>query len=378
MEKQLQEDLAEVLEGLDPLELLIQDPALAQVAEEVNELIESAGGLPDNANLPARDDSGSPATENFITKLSSDSEHSAESSDTANTKLVSSGTLPSQHGNKSILKVPCEVCGRPAGGRLYYGAATCNSCRAFFSRSSKDNAYENFVCVNVDSDNNNLCQIDSTSWKSCQKCRYKKCEHVGMSMKSRKFHSGNETFLSFLLGHHLRTALILTDKLNNDERFFIRSIVLKRLNAKSEYRTKFLLHDSEQFRCRLEQFYQSKAMNLKKFKTFEDFVTYCQIQNFSNGEFSDDGLTKKDRVKLLINNFPLVIEFFEAYRLEMEKWKKFDPVTYLEDTIKDLSLEKKAQYHGIFNEVTQNGKLQPQKIGYVHLNYKVFFHYFSQ
>ena len=72
----------------------------------------------------------------------------------------------------------CQVCKKPSGQYIHYGAQTCHSCRAFFRRVAQKSGTQTYKCANKQ----NNCQIDSKSWSSCKACRLKKCLDVGMKM----------------------------------------------------------------------------------------------------------------------------------------------------------------------------------------------------
>ncbi len=348
----MQEDLAEVLEGLDPMELLIQDPTLAEVAEEL-----MIKGIESAVFGEGSSDGSSMCT---LSNL----EQSAGSTDNTESGIELATGSNSSAIVKTNTKSSCEVCGRPAEKHLNYGAMTCNSCRAFFTRSSKNNAYENFVCVNAHINNSDICKIDSASWKSCKKCRFKRCQQLGMKLKLKSLYESCGSSSPYPDKEHLRMALTLTDKLTNDDRAYIRSMVIKRLDCKMENRGRFFMRDPEHLRMHLNQTYHGQAMTLKDFKLYEDFFVYGQIQTFSEGEFIADGMTKKDRVRLLSANYPLAMEFFEAYRIEMEKWKNYDPFKDMENLLKNLDLKDKNEYYNVYKDVSQGGSLKPQKVGY--------------
>jgi Zinc finger, C4 type (two domains) len=63
------------------------------------------------------------------------------------------------------------------GCKKFYNhwAQACYSCKAFFRRSVKDDAYKKFSCATKN------CKIDSKSWRSCKWCRFKKC--IGSGLK---------------------------------------------------------------------------------------------------------------------------------------------------------------------------------------------------
>ena len=75
----------------------------------------------------------------------------------------------------------CHVCNNPAGKHSYYGGKVCTSCRAFFRRwvLSDKTSPDQFECLQK-TDDDQQCDIDSKSWKSCKRCRFQKCLQAGM------------------------------------------------------------------------------------------------------------------------------------------------------------------------------------------------------
>ncbi len=71
----------------------------------------------------------------------------------------------------------CQICDRPAGKHLYYGARVCLSCRAFFRRSCMNKRYQSFTCSSSKQD----CIVSSTVKRVCSFCRYQQCLNAGMN-----------------------------------------------------------------------------------------------------------------------------------------------------------------------------------------------------
>ncbi len=130
--------------------------------------------------------------------------------------------------------------------------------------------------------------------------------------------------------------------------------------------------DLDYFKEKLKQCYLGQAMNLRCFKTFEDFTVFGQLQAFSNGEFSGDGLTRKDRERLFATNIPLVIELFEAFKTGMQKWNQFeDPKRHVEGILKKMETKERQRHYEIRKEVTLSGKLRPQLLRYLKFKNKI-------
>ncbi|CAF4005300.1 unnamed protein product [Rotaria sordida] len=77
-------------------------------------------------------------------------------------------------------KLPCVICNASASG-IHFGAVTCEACKGFFRRSIKENALEQYHCIE-----NNNCEIISTSKITCRACRFRKCIQTGMSMNASR------------------------------------------------------------------------------------------------------------------------------------------------------------------------------------------------
>uniref|UniRef100_A0AAV2JLL7 Estrogen receptor beta n=1 Tax=Knipowitschia caucasica TaxID=637954 RepID=A0AAV2JLL7_KNICA len=66
----------------------------------------------------------------------------------------------------------CAVCRDFASG-YHYGVWSCEGCKAFFKRSIQ--GHNDYICPAT-----NQCTIDKNRRKSCQACRLRKCQEVGM------------------------------------------------------------------------------------------------------------------------------------------------------------------------------------------------------
>ena len=67
----------------------------------------------------------------------------------------------------------CKVCLEPAAKHIHYGAVTCFSCRAFFRRSIQNHSSDAYKCRKE-----GHCDVSLKARKSCQKCRFEKCQEV--------------------------------------------------------------------------------------------------------------------------------------------------------------------------------------------------------
>lgn len=75
----------------------------------------------------------------------------------------------------------CEVCGDLSSG-YHYGAFTCEACKLFFSRTTKNKRKRKFdECLSKN------CDISVQTRSDCSECRFKKCLFKGMSLTKSKF-----------------------------------------------------------------------------------------------------------------------------------------------------------------------------------------------
>ncbi|XP_076033108.1 uncharacterized protein LOC143020555 isoform X2 [Oratosquilla oratoria] len=70
----------------------------------------------------------------------------------------------------------CGVCGDIAKSN-HFGGPACDSCKAFFRRSVQSSAWESFKCSAQ-----KQCEMFRGNRKSCQYCRFKKCQDNGMEV----------------------------------------------------------------------------------------------------------------------------------------------------------------------------------------------------
>ena len=76
--------------------------------------------------------------------------------------------------------IPCKVCTAPSSG-FHFGAVTCEGCKGFFRRSTKERAPERYKCLE-----NENCPISAQTRNMCRFCRYKKCMEAGMNPKNSR------------------------------------------------------------------------------------------------------------------------------------------------------------------------------------------------
>ncbi len=310
MESELQADLFEALEGIDPLELLINDPDLAAVAKD----IEDAG-------------SGLLLSDSFVKQMSS-----------------------KQKTKKKYIKnekksYNCVVCRASAKGFHYYGAIVCSSCRAFFKRSVQDNAYKGFLCRQGDS----ACMIDSKSWSSCQLCRFNLCCKQGMKIPdsnknieilecdtpsqsemslvpvkpSQHVKQQRKELCDFLkdrmkdyLSNKLMDMLSPCSNVTMTEMISLEKVSHMQLNVENKILQTVLMGDLTFMHKLLEFIYLGKTNPIYMNKGLEDYIMLCGTEVYMNsaGEMGEI-VDLKDRSRLARGNMPLVIEYLTANRI---------------------------------------------------------------
>lgn len=70
----------------------------------------------------------------------------------------------------------CNVCGDRAIAHMHYGGICCYSCKAFFRRAVQNGKDKTYKCKK-DSD----CEVSVNTRRGCQKCRFEKCQDIGMT-----------------------------------------------------------------------------------------------------------------------------------------------------------------------------------------------------
>ncbi len=279
MDGDLQEDLAEALEGVDPLELLANDfPELFPVAEELWNIFQNDDDKCSNDQEPSKDD----------TKSSN----------------------------------PCVVCQRPAKGYKYFGARVCYGCRAFFARSIKNRTFSNFECAGIEC-------VGKNNWLTCRKCRFDKCLEHGMAVPRRAFHSKTElasrqvqdvNSLSRQKLRSLKLTMTPTFNMTLDEKLNVQALAARTLKKSLKDMITFYATDISVLESTFESFYLGKKFPLAKQKTLQDYFSFVRGREFVEDceLYKFNKLGKKDRARLHSANWPICAEFIDAYRLHKE------------------------------------------------------------
>ncbi len=352
MESELQDDLFQVLEGLDPVEFLLDDPNLVEVAEEVLNCPDDPTNLIHGKVNEITDTCVSLTNTSSCKHNSSGATEALDSSSCCSLK-----TLHNSQSKQHRVKTPCTVCDGPSEGHNYYGAVACNSCRSFFFRSFKDDKHKTFFCKGDDI--NQQCPVDFGTPMSCEKCRFQKCLAKGMKIPEEY---ANEFTKSVAFIETLRFAMVLCSHLTDDDMSFIRDITIKKMDVRFKLRTRYVTRDLDMFKQSLELIYEGKSVALKSFKTWEDFLVYGQVQAFVGGELAVDHMTKRDRVQLLTKNFPLVNEFFEAYMIKEYQLNFHLLCIYMAKMLMGIEPAQRPYFAAIHDEVCQNRLPQAEHI----------------
>ncbi len=347
MEQTLQEDLAQALDGLDPLAMLMQDPAMANVAEEVL-LCQADDEITDNKRLDGSN-GGSP-----------EHQKSADPSPPYSPEMAKPWKTDKKRRRrlcKDGANVLCKVCDRPSEGHSYYGVVACNSCRSFFFRSIKNGDYHKFLCISID--DTQKCMIDSVSWRTCMKCRFEKCMQMGMRVPTESpMKSFEEEFMqNVIFVKHLRNSLALSNKLTIDEKTLLRDMTIKYFTTKVSQRIKFLTSRLDIYKEMLEQIYLGKIFTLEGFKSWEEYFVFRQMEAYSNGELSQDNMTKKDRARLLKTNCVLANEFSDAFLIHEIQSNEQDFTEYAHMIINGIWSMNKKNCNMIHEQVFNRGEI---------------------
>ncbi len=345
MESELQKDLEEALEGVDPLELLIQDPVLAELAQDL-------------CSIPVESEA---VIGSQVTALG----NGCDSKTSSSKRIYCANKSWGEDGLKS-----CKVCEQASKCYVHYGALVCASCRAFFSRAIKNRKFEEYVCVSSDIAESNNCLIDSKAYKTCKKCRFSQCLLSGMRIPDKYSSKDVKNFHTYPFMSQFRQALAFCDIVTTEERRLLRDVTLNRFKIMMECRSKFMTSDLNVFKQILEWHYQGQIFPLRTSRAFEDFTVYCFVRALSDsGEFADN-LTRRDRVKLLSKNSFLAYAIFAAQErlLGAVPMKREDFNLRIDLILEELGHTERNECIKIRKNVLQNGTMHPNTIRYWYNN----------
>ncbi len=309
MESDLKHDLFEALEGLDPLELLAEDPALSLLVKNIE-------CDPDFLLGAQISQYGCEVTK-----------HRDVAQGKHEQNIIEKTKVKDGSNNCSV----CSICARPSKGHRYYGTVSCISCKAFFSRSMKGETYTTYLCKNPIVESG--CFINSKSWISCQLCRFKQCLAAGMVMPGKdkkkdddicafglnrrdqgnKVVSGDSTedMMTNVRGLLQPTTLITLEEKLKLEKFSLSSLGIRIKAVLDICRV-----DIDLLPKILELLFYGEMYPLPLKKTMEYHVTLSRKEEYvrSDGPLGDN-IGPQDRLKLVSNNISLVNEYFMASKL---------------------------------------------------------------
>ncbi len=325
MDPQLEEDLAEALGDCDPLELVLQDPLLAEVAEEV---LLSCQDDDANVFLCGTEDSlkalsqASP-TGSFI---SSDSSCDNSVDGIVNTPSELTGTVQV----KRIFK--CVCCDRPARGIYYYGAQVCDSCRAFFGRSIRNEAYKTFYCAENCTESS-----DRRAWMKCQWCRFDQLCKVGLNIPKRKvtksswkphtqsmFGPNDGTYM--YCKRQTELLLISSQTLTHTEKLVVENFISKQSTVAYDAMGRFLKRNEQALHEQLDFLYNGTKIPIRTAKLLLDYYIFSFQEAFreKSSWLITNTLSLKDITRLVGANYPLCHEFLEAIQMNKSYFSSID------------------------------------------------------
>ncbi len=369
MDPDLEVDLAEALDGLDPVELLLEDPLLQTVASEVFDLASDGERIQDVTTngedlLPVFnvEDSNSNSSDGATPSPGGSSGYpsSVESDPLAAVKL------DKKSQNKSGIdgiKALCVACQKPARGYRYYGVVVCNGCRAFFARSVKDDTYSDFICDQEAEAGQ--CLTNSKSYAICQKCRFDRCIEVGMLIPNKKKSSKKKPSVKSggcgeiieaveMIVQKSQRMLQPTNTWSLAEKRSMEAIVSSQFRRGHVDMTNIVLSNMDVFEAALENLYHGKCFPLRLNKLYEDYINYSAGRTYvDSDELAFDRLGANDKLRLVQGNFPLVSEFVMACKMNQVANRGEVLEAYFASIINGASDPKsKQRFNSIYQRVS--------------------------
>ncbi len=281
----------------------------------------------------------------------------------------------------------CPVCGNKAGKHSYYGGQVCNSCRAFFRRSVQNKTYLHFNCKKE-----GACPINSRSWKSCQFCRFQKCQGAGMKTswvlteperKARakqradtKMKKQEKHYRQVVAASTLSTMPDYPTLRRQPEELFTeddRSHILRLIDTTHDYLfielCKFYTRHVTAFEESMNSFYKGGIISQRSLNLQEDFLVYS-VKNFYRGMGDMMNLSGRDQNLLVTKNYPLIMEFFQSIFLDAaQDCQMFIDgfVSKMRDSRENkdmVALEEK------FNELSLSNSLKARPLKYEQMHQK--------
>ncbi len=322
---ELESDLLELFDGVDTQELLSDDPALELIAKELSNYHSLLEDYDDEDPLLFPEPNFALASTKYIS-----SPNSVDSSD----RSSESGS-EGEDGKDG--KLTCSACGGPSKGIKYLGAQVCMSCRAFFVRSLKDQAYKKFVCLKGSSGlNTKTCQINSKSWKSCKRCRFRLCLQAGMTRpdlskisednngdKANRKVDVNERIWQMLRSQmdkmvrgRIKCALSHTTGMTLEEEAQLYAFPNLYVDFAVKVYSNIARRDATHFQLVMDFLFQGNLHPMYIKKDVIDYERYCATELFlKQSGYPWDCVKRSDLIKLVSKNSPLLLEYMTANRM---------------------------------------------------------------
>ncbi len=302
MDSELEQDLFEVLGGLDPFELLVEDPSLIPLMQDIE-------------RDPHEDEAVQLCSISEIRPASVEKDKEQR------------GERKGRNKDKSNT---CTVCAKHSKCYKYYGTMTCTSCREFFSRSIKGGAYKTFLCR--DPVANSSCSINSKSWISCRSCRFNQCLAAGMAIPETL--KVNESYLTDNSAHEQATHRLIETEQRNDlvikvkglvqpsliitgeEKLIIQQLSLNSIDLATKIVSGLCSNNIDVFGDVLKHMFYGDMYPMSMKKRVEEYMMFCITEIYTRDNLPPrDSLKTSDRFRLLKGNIPIINEYYSAIRL---------------------------------------------------------------
>ncbi len=333
MESELQHDLLDVLEGLDPLELLAEDPTLSSLVQDVE------SDLCDHSKEPPIAQPNILPQNNFVTEKAKSKHDSNPGNIKKGPERETADEAPEGH--------LCSVCSGPSKGFKYYGTVSCTSCRAFFSRAIKGEAYKTYICQGLGPDSD--CSIDSRSWGSCRLCRFKKCLTAGMviPIRSKKSDHKRDGLGDCAMGVckvepdgqllvKVKRLCQPSTMITTEEKLKMEKYSEFSMDLATKVMWKMCCSNMDFYLMMLEFVYYGNIFPRDMKKAMLDYMTFCSTEMYIHLDGPMGSRIKQaDRLKLAAANIPPMLEYFIASKIGSKLDDENDVQTYIEALTKD-------------------------------------------
>ncbi len=349
METDLRLDLFEALEGLDPLEFLAQDPDLSSLVQNIES---------DPSYLDGQASHGGETPEHWDGIEGRPSQYEQKN-------IVDKGNKNMGPTNSCV----CSVCGKPAKGHKYYGVVTCLSCKAFFSRSMKGEAYKTYLCKNPILESG--CFVNSKSWISCQSCRFGQCLAAGMVMPSKEKKSIEKVEPGCNAKNIQSKAEIKADPRRDminlkrllqpstlitlEEKLKLEKLLLASANIRWKVVVDLCRKNMELLPPILQFVFYGDIYPMPIKQKVDDYCVVCRTEEYINSEGPlGDDIRPMDRLRLVAENIPLVHEYLVASKIGKTLVYDLDVEAYFSATPKEEDKNLHNQARSMYSQVTNS------------------------